>query len=135
MQSEIEKVLKKMVKKAIKFDEVPVGALIVYKNKIVAKSYNKRNLKNDVLMHAEIDVIKKTSKKLKDWRLDNCILYVTLKPCDLCIEVIKASRIKKVYYFVDNSKIINNKLNLIQLNSIFNTEYSEVLSKFFKYKR
>ncbi len=127
--------IKKLVKKAQKNDEVPVGAIIVYKNKIISKAYNKRNIKNNVLWHAEIEVIQKAAKKLKNWRLNDCIMYVTLKPCDMCMEVIKASRIKKIYYLTENNKTVENKVELLKFNDQYETEYSKILSDFFKNKR
>lgn len=128
-------ILKKMVNKAIKNDEVPVGALIVYENKIIAKSYNKRKKSNNVLMHAEIDVIIKSSKKLKDWRLDKCEMYVTLKPCKMCVEIIKSARIKKVYYLLENKKEIHYNTEFIQKNSNYSAEYKKILTNFFQKKR
>lgn len=128
-------VLEKMVNKALKNDEVPVGALIVYKNKIIAKSYNKREKKNNVLMHAEVDVIVKSSKKLKDWRLDQCEMYVTLKPCKMCAEIIKSARIKKVYYLLENTKEINYNTEFTQRKSNFNEKYKQILINFFQRKR
>ncbi len=104
--------LKKLVDKAVKEDEVPVGTLIVYKNKVIAKSCNRRNKSNNILMHAEVTAIKKASKKLKNWRLNNCEMYVTLKPCQMCIEIIKASRIKKFIIYWIMKKKFNIILNL-----------------------
>ncbi len=128
-------ILKRLVQKAIKSDEVPVGALITYNNRIISKSYNKRKKKNNVLMHAEVDAIIKASKKLKDWRLNHCIMYVTLKPCEMCIEIIKASRIKKVYYLLENEKEINNNTEFIMKKDDYSFEYKETLANFFKRKR
>lgn len=127
--------VEKLVDKAVKCDEVPVGALIVCNNKILAKSYNKRNKSNNVLMHAEIDVIKKAAKKLKNWRLSECEIYVTLKPCAMCVEIIKASRIKKVHYLIENDKDINRSIEFIKETDNFNIKYKEILSNFFKEKR
>lgn len=127
--------LKKMVTKALKRNEVPVGTIIVCNNKIISKSYNKRVKSNNVLMHAEIDAIIKASKKLNDWRLSECEMYVTLKPCDMCLEVIKASRIKKVYYLLDKEKEVNLSTEFIMLKSDYSAEYKRILSEFFKLKR
>ena len=91
----------KMAKKSYRHGEVPVGAVIVKNGKIVAKSGNKKEKKYDILGHAEIIAIKKASKKLKTWKLNDCEMYVTLKPCVLCENVIKTSRISKVYYLLD----------------------------------
>ena len=132
-QEIIIKELNKLLDKAIKHNEVPVAALIVYNNKIIAKSYNKVEKNNSLLNHAEINVIKKANKILNNWRLNNCELYITLEPCEMCKSIIKKSRIKKVYYYSKqneyktendpNYKFIKNKL------------FSDKLSDFFKNKR
>lgn len=91
-------------KKGFNKNEVPVGAVIVYKNKVIAKAYNKRINDKQVISHAEILAVLKANKKLKDWRLNDCDLYVTLKPCLMCEAIIKESRIKNVYYLLNNLK-------------------------------
>ena len=93
-------ILHELNKKAIKQKEVPISAIITYKDKIIAKSYNKTNKKNCILNHAEIICINKASKKLKNWRLNECTLYVSLEPCDMCKEIIKKARIKQVIYYI-----------------------------------
>jgi len=85
-------------KKALDIKEVPIGAVIVLDNKIVAKAYNKRESKQNSLCHAEIIAIAKACKKLNSWRLDNATLYVTLEPCIMCAGAIIQSRIKRVVY-------------------------------------
>ena len=125
--------LNKLLDKAIKYNEVPVAALIVYNNKIIAKSYNKVEKNNSVLNHAEINVIKKANKKLNNWRLDNCELYITLEPCEMCKSIIKKSRIEKVYYY---SKQNNHKTESDpEYKYIENKLFSSKLSNFFKNKR
>lgn len=127
-----------LAKKAIKKNEVPVSALIVYKNKIIAKAYNKRQNKHNVLNHAEIIVIKKASKKLNDWRLNDCSLYVTLKPCNMCSEIIKQARISNVYYLLDkpnNKKEYSRTIFINTNNSMYKEQYAQYLSDFFKKKR
>ena len=132
----IEYILKEMHKllnKAIKENEVPVGAIIVKDNKIISKAYNKTNKSNNILDHAEIIAIKKASKKLNNWRLDNCTLYISLEPCDMCKEIIKKSRINNVIYFSKQNdfKTENNpNYKLLENNDI-----SIILSNFFKNKR
>lgn len=128
-------ILGKLVNKAIKRDEVPVGAVILCKNKIIAKSYNKRNKSNNVLMHAEVDAIIKASKKLKNWRLNDCEMYVTLKPCRMCTEIIKESRIKTIYYLLDNEKEIQFNTQFIKRKDPYCLKYKKILSAFFKKKR
>lgn len=78
--------------------EVPVGALIVKDNKVIASACNEREKSNDITAHAEILTIKRASEKLKNWRLDDCELYVTLEPCPMCAWAILQSRIKTVYF-------------------------------------
>lgn len=91
-------------KKSYKKSEVPVGAVIVCKDKVIAKAHNNRESKKSVLGHAEIVAIKKANKKLKSWRLEDCILYVTLEPCPMCAGAIIQSRIKTVYYSASDLK-------------------------------
>ena len=132
--------LLKITNKAFKKNEVPVGALIVQNNKIIAKAYNKRNKKHDIINHAEIIVIRKAANKLKDWRLNGCELYVTLEPCNMCKEIIKQSRIDNVYYLVDkySYKKEYGKTKFKQVSGkeygFQQKEYSELLTKFFKLK-
>lgn len=84
-------------KKAYKKLEIPVGVVIVKDGKIIARAHNEKEEKNDATMHAEIIAIKKASKKLKNWRLTDCKMYVTLEPCTMCAGAIIQSRISKVY--------------------------------------
>ena len=125
--------LNKLLDKAIKHNEVPVAALIVYNNKIIAKSYNKVEKNNSVLNHAEINVIKKANKIIKNWRLDDCELYVTLEPCEMCKSIIKKSRIKNVYYYSKQNDFKTE--NSPNYNYIENKLFSNKLSNFFKNKR
>ena len=83
----------KEAKKALKSNNVPIGCVIVYKNKIIAKAYNKKNSKKISLYHAEILAIIKACKYLNTFILDNCTMYVTLKPCEMCMNAIAESRI------------------------------------------
>ena len=85
---------------AEKNKEIPVGAIIVKNDEIIGKGYNSRIINNDPTAHAEINAIKEASNKIGDWRLNGCDLYVTLEPCDMCLEVIKESRIDNIYYFI-----------------------------------
>ena len=129
----IQEELFKLMKKAQKKDEVPVSAIIVSDNKIIAKAYNKVEEKKNFMSHAEIIVINKAMKKKKNWRLDDCILYVSLEPCSMCKEIIKKSRIKKVVYFIkQNSESTEKDTNV---NYIENQEMSDFLKLFFKDKR
>ncbi len=117
---------------------IPVGAVIVMNNKIISKAYNKKNSKKVSTYHAEILAIIKACKKLKSWRLNECDLYVTLEPCNMCLSAIGESRIKNVYYLLkSNYKDVEtaNKKN-IRINKLLDIYgYNEILSDFFKDKR
>ena len=128
----------KLATKAALNNEVPVGAIIVYDNKIIAKGYNKREKNNSVLSHAEIECINKANKCLNNWKLTNCKLYVTLKPCSMCETVIKQARIKEVYYLLDKplNKKEYYKTEIIQNNNKdLQLEYKNILTNFFKKMR
>ena len=129
----IIKEMNKLLLKAIKRNEVPVGTIIVKNNKIIAKAYNKTNKTNNILSHAEILAIIKASKKIKNWRLDDCTLYVSLEPCSMCKEIIKKSRIKEVIYFSKQNKYKTE----LDPNYKFlkNDDISNTLTNFFKEKR
>ena len=88
----------KQAKKAAAIGEVPIGCVIVRDGTILARGYNRRNIEGSTLAHAEIIAIKKASKKLQDWRLEDCELYVTLEPCPMCAGAILNARIPRVYY-------------------------------------
>ena len=137
MQEKIEKKLLTLAKKAEKIGEIPISALIVKNNKIISCAYNKRQCKNDVIGHAEIIAIRKAAKKIKDWRLNDCDLYVTLKPCSMCTEVIKQSRLKNAYYFLEklSTKKEYDKTELKMIESGVSKELLEILQKSFKNKR
>ena len=127
-------ILRKLNFKAKKNGDIPVSALIIKNNKIIAKAYNKKIKNNNPLDHAEIIKIKKACKKLKTYNLNDCELYVTLKPCKMCEEVINECRLKKVYYYLDQNKIINNTINYIKLEDKDMYFFKEI-KEFFKDKR
>ena len=124
---------------AQKNDDVPVGAVIVCNNKIIAKSHNKKEKSNDATNHAEILAISKACKKRNSWHLDDCELYCTMEPCMMCCGAIIQSRIKKVYYLVKNEKfgctelLKNSKIEVVEIEDIFDMKY--ILNNFFKNKR
>ena len=95
-------------------NDVPVGAIIIYKNEIIAQSHNLKEDLNDVTAHAEIIAIKQAQEKLKSWRLDECEMYVTLEPCPMCAWAILQSRIKSLYFGSYDNQYggFSTKLNL-----------------------
>ena len=118
-------------KKASKHGEVPVGAIIIKNGKIISKTYNMVEKKKNSVLHAEIIAISKASKKLKNWRLNDCEMYVTLEPCEMCKAAIELSRIKKVYFLSKKNKQKVNKTKYIFLDEYENNALS-ILQQFFK---
>ena len=133
------KIALKEAKKAYKQNEVPIGCIIVKNDKIIAKSYNQKTLKNVATYHAEILAINKACKKINSWYLDDCIMYTTVEPCLMCTGAIIQSRIPKVVYGTKNesfgylSKIKNSKIEIIP--HILEKDCQTILSNFFKEKR
>lgn len=137
----------KEAKKAYDKEEIPVGAIIVKNNKIIARAYNKKEEKMDTTKHAEILAIQKASKKLKSWRLTDCDMYVTLEPCSMCAGALIQSRIRKVFIGTMDPKTgaCGSVLNLledykfnhkVQIESgIMEKECESILKEFFKYLR
>ena len=121
----------KLTKKAYKKGEVPIAAIIVKNNKIISKAYNLREKNNDVLGHAEIIAINKATKKLKTWHLNDCILYSTVEPCDMCKNIINEAKIDKVYFFLKNEKLKSSTTEYIFLDKIDN-EFKKIIKDFFK---
>ena len=127
-------VILKEAEKSLKSDDVPVGAIIVEKGKIIARAHNTREKQKKITGHAEINAIEKASKKKKTWHLSDCVLYVTLKPCKMCLEVIKEARIDTIYYLIDRDKKTRDKnIKLIKINHVENQ--ATILKEFFKNKR
>ncbi len=138
MQEKYLKTLMKLAKRASTKNEVPVSAIIVKNDKIISKAFNKREQSHNVLAHAEVIAIKKASKKLKTWRLFDCDLYVTLKPCSICENIIKQSRIRNVYYLIDkpDTKKEYNKTKFNKMNiCTYEQMYGLILKNFFQKKR
>lgn len=115
--------------------DVPIGAIIKKNDEVIAVSYNTREKNQNVLGHAEINAIVEAQKKLKNWNLNGCELYVTLKPCSMCLEVIKQARIDKVYYLLDKPSF-KKEYDKTVLEKIDNFEeekqYAQILSDFFQ---
>ena len=130
-------------KKAYDLGEVPIGCVIVYEDKIIARGYNRRNTDKTSLAHAEITAIKKANKKLNDWRLEDCTLYVTLEPCQMCAGAIVQARIPKVVMGTTNPKagcagtvmeILNNpefNHQVEVVSGVLVNECSKILKDFF----
>lgn len=118
--SQDEKYMKEAIrqaKKAYAREETPIGCVIVYEDKIIARGYNKRNWKKNTLAHAEILAINKASRVLGDWRLEECTMYVTLEPCPMCAGAIVQARIPRVVVGSMNPKAgcAGSVLNLLQI--------------------
>ena len=109
----------RQAKKAYKLDETPIGCVIVYDGKIIGRGYNRRNTDKSPLAHAEISAIRKASKKLGDWRLEECTLYVTLEPCQMCAGAIIQSRVTRVVVGCMNPKAgcAGSVLNLLDVKA------------------
>ena len=134
----------KQAKKAAAMDEVPIGCVIVHNDKIIARGYNKRNSMKTTLGHAEILAIKKASKYMGDWRLEECVMYVTLEPCPMCAGAIVQARVTRVVIGSMNAKAgcggsILNFLEMQEFNhqaeverGVLQEECSEMLSAFFR---
>lgn len=137
-------------KKAYDEGEVPIGAVIVKDDNVIAKAYNTKEKNKCSLEHAELSVIKLACGKLDNWRLIGTTIYVTLEPCPMCASAIKQSRINKIVYLLDNSdintsKIVNEIISLHDANapvekvkldiSKFNEEDIDIISEFFRKRR
>lgn len=134
----------RQAKKAYKLREVPIGCVIVYEGKIIARGYNRRNTDKNTLSHAEMNAIRKASRKLGDWRLEGCTLYVTLEPCQMCAGAIIQARVSRVVIGSMNPKAgcggsVLNLLEMDQFNhqaevtrGVLEEECSQMLSGFFK---
>ena len=142
-----EKYMKEAIrqaKKAWKMEEVPIGCVIVHEGKIIGRGYNRRTTDKNPLAQAELAAIKKASKKMGDWRLEDCILYVTLEPCQMCSGAIVQARVKRVVIGCMNPKAgcAGSILNLLQVerfnhqveitSGVLEAECSQMMKGFFK---
>ena len=134
-------------KKALRKNEVPIGAVIVQNGKVISRGHNLREKKQNAIKHAEIIAIERACKKLKSWRLENCTLYVTLEPCPMCAGAIANARIERVVYGAEEktsgdklceailkSNRLNHKCEIV-FDRESEEEISSMLTKFFKSKR
>ena len=134
----------RQARKAGALMEVPIGCVIVYEGKIIARGYNRRNTDKNTISHAELNAIRKASKKLGDWRLEGCTMYITLEPCQRCAGAIVQARVSRVVIGSMNPKAgcagsILNLLEMEQFNhqvevtrGVLQEECSQMLSGFFK---
>lgn len=134
----------RQAKKAAAIGEVPIGCVIVYKGKIIGRGYNRRVADKNTLSHAELNAIRKASKAMGDWRLEDCDMYVTLEPCQMCSGAIVQARMHKVYIGCMNPKAgcAGSVLNLLQMQEfnhqvelevgICGEECSAMLTEFFR---
>lgn len=131
-------------KKALLLGEVPIGCVIVYEDKIIARGYNRRNTDKNTLAHAEITAIRKASRVIGDWRLEDCTLYVTLEPCQMCSGAIVQARIPQVVIGCMNPKAgcAGSILNLLEMpefnhqvqveRGVLEEKCSAILKQFFR---
>lgn len=137
----------KEARHAQEIDEVPVGAVLVKDEKIIAKAHNIKNSKNNALFHAEMIVLNKSMKKLKDWHLNECTLYVTLEPCPMCAGAVINARVGRVVFGASDKKagcfgsifdfskdkLFNHKPQIT--SGILKEECGNILTEYFKSKR
>ncbi len=133
----------RQAQKAEALEEVPIGCVIVHEGKIIARGYNRRNTDQNTLSHAELNAIRKASKKLGDWRLEGCTMYVTLEPCQMCAGALVQSRIDAVVIGAMNPKAgcAGSVMNLLQaegfnhkvavMEGVLDEECSRMMKNFF----
>lgn len=134
----------KQAQKAYFLGEVPIGCVIVYQDRIIGRGYNRRNTNKTTLAHAELTAINRASKKMGDWRLEDCTIYITLEPCQMCAGAIVQARIKRAVIGTMNPKAGcgGSILNLLQMEEfnhqveivagVLKNECTELLQTFFK---
>lgn len=114
-------------------DDIPISAMVIEGQKIIGYGYNTREKEKNILGHAEINAIIMATQKKENWNLQGTTMIVTLKPCSMCMEIIKQTRIDKVYYLLDklDNKKEYNKTDFLKLNSSKEKKYKILLSDFF----
>ena len=134
----------RQAKKAEALMEVPIGCVIVFEDKIIARGYNRRNTDKNTISHAEMNAIRKASRKLGDWRLEGCTMYITLEPCQMCAGAIVQARIPRVVIGSMNPKAgcAGSVLNLLEMKEfnhqvqvtrgVLEEACSQMLSDFFR---
>ncbi len=146
MLSEDERYMKQALsqaKKAAAIGEVPIGCVIVFEDKVIGRGYNRRKIDKNTLSHAELSAIRKASRKMGDWRLEGCTMYVTLEPCQMCAGAIVQARMDRVVIAAMSPKsgCAGSILNLLQMDEfnhkveittgVLEEECSKFLSDFF----
>lgn len=146
-QKQHEKFMREAIrqaKKAYALEEVPIGCVIVHEGKIIARGYNRRNTDKNTLSHAEIIAIRKAAKKLGDWRLEECTMYITLEPCQMCAGAMMQARLTHAVIGSMNPKAgcAGSVLNILEMDGfnhkvqvergVLEEECSQMLSQFFK---
>ena len=126
----------KLAKRAYDEDEIPVGAVVVYNDKVIGCGYNQKEKLNNPLKHAELIAIEEACNYIGDWRLNDCELYVTLEPCQMCMGAIVETRIKRVIYGIKKfDQMFDNKKDIEIIGGVLENQCLEILQKFFKIKR
>ena len=144
LQVKYMKAALRQAQKAYELGEVPIGCVIVFEGKIIGRGYNRRNTAKSTLSHAEITAIRKASRKMGDWRLEGCTLYVTLEPCQMCAGAIVQARIPEVVIgcMIPKAGCAGSILNILEMSEfnhqvnvsrgILEEECSRMLTQFFK---
>lgn len=145
--TEQEKFMREAIRQARKaylLDEVPIGCVIVHEGKIIARGYNRRNTDKNTLSHAELNAIRKAARKLGDWRLEECTMYVTLEPCQMCAGAMVQARLTEAVIGCMNPKAgcAGSVLNILEMDGfnhkvqvtrgILEEECSQMMSQFFR---
>ena len=124
----------KEAKKALKADDVPVGAIIVEKGKVIAKAHNTKEKTHQITRHAEINAIEKACKKKRCWHLSDCDIYITLEPCSMCTSAIEQAHIKTIFYATKRDKNVSRETSKVYQKE-YQTESQKLLKNFFEAKR
>lgn len=132
-----------LAQKAFELDETPIGAVITMGGEVIATGYNRRNTEKNPLAHAEMIAINEAAEKIGDWRLEDCVLYITLEPCPMCAGAIVQARVPKVVFGARSPKagFAGSVMNILQLDTlnhqvdivegVLEEECSDILKKYF----
>lgn len=142
----MEEAIKQAKLGAEKYDEVPIGAVVVKDGKIIARAHNKKEIKNCANYHAEMVAIEKACKIVGDWRLTGCDIYITLEPCPMCVGAIINARLDNIYFgaYDDKAGALVSRCSLMEMKfnhyanyqgGILEDKCAQLLSEYFKKKR